>query len=109
MAVGVRLMPWGHGQGGREGKAKVLVVRLRWPWECGKGPGGTDKAAVGCGLCLAGAAKVAVGARPRFWRPGQGDRGGAAKSLGAQTRRPWRCTQGPEGDAKAALGMRKRP
>ena len=62
-----------------------------------------------CGQCLAGAAKVAVGARPRHWRRAKGDRGGAAKALGAQVRMQCGRSQGPGVDAKAAMRVRPWP
>ena len=46
-AVGVRLKPWGHGQGSCGGKAKVLEAWPMRPLGCGQGPGGAGKAAVG--------------------------------------------------------------
>ena len=85
----MRLKPWRRGQGSRWGKAKVLEAWPRRPLDCGQGPGGTGKAAVGM--------------QPRPWRRCQGSLGGAANALGSRPWGPWRCSQGPGGAAKAAV------
>ena len=94
-------MPWGHGLGGRGDKAKVLVVRLRWPWECGQGPGGADKAALGVRPMPCGCSQSSRGVH------GQGTGGTAKAAVGTQPR-PWGCSQGRGGTATVTVGARSK-
>ena len=87
----------------------AVEARLRRPWGHSQGQKGVVKEAFVCVPCLAGTAKVAVGARPRPWSRGQSDRWGAAKGPGGAGKAAVCTQQGPGLDAKAAMVVRPLP